>query len=136
MPQTIDLQKAAEVDYEVQPYSSDKENGMTASRSDSSDVSSLSTLVGSEIENMVDHIDIEKAGVEVLGTQSSVGRSRARLLLWMASNTLASILIVRPNPLSHYRPRLTCRRFLQTRPSSTTHPSAIAKSPSPHSTYS
>lgn len=102
MPQTI-----AKVGYEVQLYPNDEKNGTTASRSDSSDGSSLSTLVGSEIGNMVDHIDIEKAGAEVLGTQSSAGRSRARLLLWMALNTLASISIVRSNTLSHFKPLQT-----------------------------
>lgn len=97
MPQTVDIQEAAKFDYELQTYLSDEENGMVASRSDSSDASSSSTLLGSEIESKVDHNDIEKAGTEVLGTRSSVGTSRARLLLWMALNTLASILIVRPN---------------------------------------
>lgn len=91
------MQEAAKFDFELQSYLSDEENHMFPSRGDSSDASSSSTLLGSEIESKVDHVDIEKAGAEVLGTQSSVGTSRARLLLWMAVNTSASILIVRPN---------------------------------------
>ena len=66
-------------------------DGMTAlSRSNSSDAD---TLLGSEIEKLtVDHLDVEKkAGAIGVVT---VHTGRARLLLWMALNTVATISIV------------------------------------------
>ena len=97
MAQEIEMQGAEEANYELKPYLSDKDSGMTASLSDGSDTSSASTLLGSEIGNKVDLLDVEKVATEVLGGQGATRASRASLLLWMTLNTVATIAIVRPN---------------------------------------
>ena len=99
MAPKIEMQEVAAADYQFKAYLSEEESGMTASLapSDSSDVSSSSTLLGSETENKSELIDIEKAATEALGRQSARRTTRTQLLLWMTLNTVATVSIVRPH---------------------------------------